>query len=124
MPRMKQSSKVNHAYSLSKEIPFGILQGSVLEPILFNTFLSDMFLVISDTDCSSCTDDNTIYDSGNSIDDVTSSLKESSENLFQWFSHNQTKGNSEMSFHCQHRLTNKNSSVRVFDKKTAHVKNY
>ena len=93
LSRRKQSSKVNHAYSLSKEIPFGVLQGSVLEPILFNTFLSDMFLVISDTDCSSCTDDNTIYDSGNSIDDATSSLKESSENLFQWFSHNQTKGN-------------------------------
>ena len=93
LSRRKQSSKVNHAYSLLKEIPFGVRQGSVLGPILFNTFLSDMFLVISDSDCSSCTDDNTIYDSGNNIDDVTSSLKESSENLFQWFSHNQTKGN-------------------------------
>ena len=45
--------------------------------------LMDLFLVISDTEFSSYVDDNTIYDSGNSIDDVISSLKESSEKLFQ-----------------------------------------
>ena len=38
---------------------------------------------------------NTIYDSGNSIDDVISSLQESAEKLFQWFSHNQMKGNTD-----------------------------
>ena len=45
--------------------------------------LMDLFLVISDTEFSSYVDDNTKYDSGNSIDDVISSLKESSEKLFQ-----------------------------------------
>ena len=44
--------------------------------------LMDFFLVISDTEFSSYVDDNTIYDSGNSIDDAISSLKESSEKLF------------------------------------------
>ena len=53
--------------------------------------LSDLFLVISDTGFSSCADDNAIYDSGNSIDDVISYLQESAEKLFQWFSHNQMK---------------------------------
>ena len=53
--------------------------------------LSNMFLVISDTDFSSYADDNTLYGSGNSIDQVVSSLKESAEILFQWFSHNQMK---------------------------------
>ena len=41
--------------------------------------------MISNTDFSSFADDNTIYDSGNSIDDVIS--------LFQWFCHNQMKEN-------------------------------
>ena len=57
--------------------------------------LSDLFLVISDTDFSSCADDNTIYDSGNSIDEVISYLQESAEHFFQWFSHNQMKEHTE-----------------------------
>ena len=36
-----------------------------------------------------------LYDSGNSIDEVISSLQESAEKLFQWFSHNQMKGNTD-----------------------------
>ena len=49
--------------------------------------------MISDTDFSSYADDNTLYDSGNNIDEVISSLQESAEKLFERFSHNQTKGN-------------------------------
>ena len=91
----KQRTKVNHAYISWEEILFGVPQGSILGPILFNIFLSDLFLVINDTDFSSYADDNTIYDSGNSIDEVISSLQVSAEKLFQWFSNNQMKGNTE-----------------------------
>ena len=91
----KQRAKVNHAYSIWDEILFGVPQGSILGPILFSIFLSDLFFVISNTDFSSDADDNTIFDSGNSIDNVISSLQESAEKLFQWFSHNQMKGNTD-----------------------------
>ena len=57
----KQLTKVNHAYSSWEEILFGVSQGSILGPILFNIFLSGLFLVISDTD--------------NSIHEVISSLQ-------------------------------------------------
>ena len=91
----KQRTKVNHAYSSWDEILFGVPQDSIRGPILFNIFLSDLFLVISNTDFSSYADDNTIYDSGKSIDDVIPSLQESAKKLFQWFSHNQMKGNTD-----------------------------
>ena len=77
----KQHTKVNYACSSWDEILFGVPQGSI-RPILFNIFLSDLFLVISNTDFSSYADNNTIYDSGNSIDDVILSLQQSAEKLF------------------------------------------
>ena len=38
--------------------------------------------------------DNNVYDAGNTIEDLTSSLRELSEELFKWFSDNQMQGNS------------------------------
>ena len=49
--------------------------------------------MISDTGFSNYADDNTIYDSANSIDEIISSLQKSAEKLFQCFSHNQIKRN-------------------------------
>ena len=66
----KQRTKVNHAYISCKEILFGVPQGSILRSILFNIFLSDLLLVISQTDFFSYAHDNTIYDFGNSTDDL------------------------------------------------------
>ena len=54
--------------------------------------------MLRDTDFSSYADDNIIYDSGNSIDDVISYLQESEEKLFPWFSHNQIKANADKNY--------------------------
>ena len=70
-------------------------QGSILGPILFNIFISDLFLVIKDVDFASYADDNTIYQSGRTVDDVINGLQVSAEKLFQWFSDNQMKGNTD-----------------------------
>ena len=46
-------------------------------------------------DFASCADDNTIYQLGRTVDDVINGLQVSEKKLFQWFSDNQMKGNTD-----------------------------
>ena len=64
---------------------------------MFNIFLSDLFLVVQNVDFvfASYADDNTIYDAGDSIDEIIYSLQESSKKLFKWFADNQIKTNED-----------------------------
>ena len=48
---------------------------------------------MQNVDFESYTDDNTIYDAGDNIDEVIFSLQESSKMLFKWFADNQMKTN-------------------------------
>ena len=75
-------------FSSWEEILFRVRHSSVLGPMLFNIFLSDLFLVMKETEFISYVDDNTLYNAGNTIEDVISSLRGSSEKPFKSFSDN------------------------------------
>ena len=66
----QQRTKINHAYSSWEDVVFGAAQRSMLGPILFNTFLSDLFLIIDETEFPSYADDNTLHDTGHTFEDV------------------------------------------------------
>ena len=57
----KQRVKVNVAYSFWKDIIFGIPQGFILGPLLFNIHLCNLFNFLEDFDTASYADDTTIY---------------------------------------------------------------
>ena len=91
----KQRTKINSSYSSWEEILFGVLQESILGPLLFNIFLCDMLFVLSQTDFASYADDNTPYVEANNIDEVIAILENDSIQLFKWFPDNQMKVNKD-----------------------------
>ena len=107
----KQRTKINTEYSSWEEILFGVPQGSILGPLLFNIFLCDLFLIMNNTELASYADDNTPYVVGNNKDELIVRLQNASKTLFQWFSDNQMKSNPDKcNFICS---TSKNISLIV-----------
>ena len=77
-----QRTKINSEYSSWEEIMFGVPQGSILEPLLFNIFLCDLFLIMENIDIASYADDNTPYTTGNSIEEEFKNLKTLEKRFF------------------------------------------
>ena len=109
----RQRTKINESYSSWGEILFGVPQGSVLGPLLFNIFMCDLFFIVNEIDFASYADDNTPFVSpllhSYRLDDVLVSLENALLKLFDWFSKNQMKVNLEK---C-HLLTSSTDSVAI-----------
>ena len=54
-------------YSSWKEILYGVPQGSILGPLLFNIFICDLFLITNDFEIANYADDTTPYVCGKDI---------------------------------------------------------
>ena len=105
----QQRTKINMSFSSWEEIVFGVPQGSMLGPLLFNSFLCDLFFIVKKSDFSSYADDNTSYRTAATIEEVIKLLERDSTMLFKWFSHNQMKANISK---C-HLLVNKKDKVII-----------
>ena len=88
----RQRTRIGNSFSDRFEVIFGVPQGSILRPLLFHVFLTDLFLVSKDVDIANFADDNTPFTAANNIDDLTDSLEKASSSLFKWFKDNLFKG--------------------------------
>ena len=89
-----QATKVGFCYSETLDIIFGVSQGSILGPLLFNINIIDLFLIEHyRADFSNYADDTTPYNCGNTFLEVISDLETKTDKLFDWFCCNNFKLN-------------------------------
>ena len=77
LPNRKQRVKVNSAYSIWKDIFYGVQQGSILGSLLFNIHLRDLFHFLENIDIASYADDTTLYSAQKNRETVINTIETS-----------------------------------------------
>ena len=88
MTNREQYTVINSAPSEITKVAHGIPQGSVLGPILFALYTSDLPKAVNTATTFLCADDTTMYCVGESVDQVTTTLNKALEELALWCKHN------------------------------------
>lgn len=57
----KYSTKINSSFSNWENFLTGAPQGSILGPLLFNIYMRDLFLLMTESNIAHYTDDTTLY---------------------------------------------------------------
>ena len=90
-----QRIKVNTSFSSWSELLLGVPQGSVLEPLLFNIYLNDLFYLTECTNVYNYADDTTFAACDSDLKDLITRLKHDSLLAIEWFQANYMKLNEE-----------------------------
>ena len=76
----KQRTKIGERFSTCRDIIYGVPQGSILGPLIFNVYRNDLFLFTPSFEIANYADDCTAYEFSGSINDVIKKLEQDSSN--------------------------------------------
>ena len=91
----EQRVKINSSFSTWSKIEYGVPQGSILGPLHFNINTLDMFFEQKVVNFAAYADDNTPYFCDENLDVLLCKLQICALKLFEWFSNNHMKMNSD-----------------------------
>ena len=88
-----QKTKVGSSISTYLNIVFGVRQGSILGPLLFNIDPCDLFFENYSSYFANFANDTTLYECGHSFNEVINNLETTTEKVFERFSFSNLKAN-------------------------------
>ena len=116
----KQRIKMNGSYSEWRNITHRVLQGSVLSPLLFDIYINDLFISVSNRLICSYADDTTTYVSDYRNEEIIRKLENDTAILSELIRDNSMKVNAEKCHVMFFRNTKSTSIERRIDTEVVH----
>ena len=80
-----QYVRINNSHGVFQALLSGVSKGVILDPLLFNIFLNNLYPRITKADLLNFADDNTISTVESTIENIFSTLKAASLAVTEWF---------------------------------------